>query len=269
MIGVVVPTLNAAQTLGETLSSLRRNADVADIVVVDSGSSDATQVIARKNGVRVIGMPAEGMYAAINLGCRNLTTRWLTYLNADDVAFDWGRSLALGEDRSADIVYGTVDFIDAAGRFLHSWTSARPGRLLGLYQAGVSPLLQQGTLFRSQVFQSLGGFDARLRLVGDADFFLRALLAKFQFARLNHPSVAAFRLHADQLSRRHAHDMKAEHRLMLSRHGISPSPARMAVAAASYRLTHLRQYALRALRSHDLMGRTALAGSYSIPCANP
>jgi glycosyltransferase involved in cell wall biosynthesis len=269
MIGVVVPTRNAAQTLGETLSSLRRNPVVADIVVVDSGSSDATQAIARENGVRVIDMPVEGMYAAINLGCRNLTTEWLAYLNADDVAFDWGRSLALGEDCRADVVYGTVDFIDAAGRFVHSWTSARPSRLLGFYRAGVSPLLQQGTLFRNQVFQSLGGFDARLRLVGDADFFLRALLATFQFARLNNPSVAAFRLHADQLSRRYAHDMRAEHRLMLSAHGISPSPVRMAFAAASYRLTHLRQYGLRALRRHDLTGRTTLAGSYSITCAKP
>lgn len=269
MIGVVVPTLNAARTLGATLSSLRRNAVVTDVIVVDSGSADGTPAIARAHGVRVVDAPAEGMYPAINRGCHVLATEWLTYLNADDVAFDWDRSVAIGEDRRADVVYGTVDFVDAAGRFVHSWSSPRPSRLLGLYRAGLSPLLQQGTLFRRRVFHALGGFDSRLRFVGDADFFLRALMADFRFVRLGHPPVAAFRLHAEQLSQRHAREMAAEHRAMLLAHGIVPSRIRTAFAAASHRLAHLRQYALRILRRQDLTGRPALARSYSIPHSIP
>jgi len=264
VIGVVVPTLNAARTLGETLTSLRRNPCVADVVVVDSQSSDGTADVAIQHGARVLSVPKEGMYAAINHGCRSLATPWTTYLNADDIAYDWCEAVTYASKQGADCVYGTVDFIDAIGRFVHSWTSASPRRLLSLYRWGVSPLLQPGTIFRHQVFLKLGGFDAGLRFVGDADFFLRALLAGFRFAQLRHPSVAAFRLHAAQLSSRFRQEMAAEHRQMLVTQGFKPGRMCRLGAAAAYRMVHGRQHLLRALRHKDLAGHVSLKNSHWI-----
>lgn len=265
MLGIVVPTLDCAATLAATLGSLQRLPAVDRILVVDSHSADGTAEVARRHGVEVVSVPRAGMYAAVNEGLRRLDTEWLTYVNGDDLVFAVDRSLATAVETGADVVYGTVDFIDGDGRFIHSWTSAAPARLLPLYRAGCSPLLQQGTIFRRSTFASLGGFDERWRFVGDADFWLRALLAGRRFTRVAHPAVAAFRMHAGQLSQRQAAAMKAEFRSMLATHGIVPSTFTTVVHIALYRAAHCRQHALRLLRRRDLTGTVRLAGAYDLP----
>lgn len=265
MLGIVIPTLNCAATLAQTVTALQRLPHVARILVVDSHSDDGTVEVARRHSVEVVPVPRAGMYAAINEGLRRLDTEWLTYINGDDLVYAVGRSLAAASGTGADVVYGTVDFIDADGRFIHSWTSAAPARLLPLYRAGCSPLLQQGTIFRRAMFDSLGGFDERWRFVGDADFWLRGLLAGRRFARVAHPSVAAFRMHAGQLSQRHAAEMKAEYRSMLAAHAIAPSAFTGMVHALLYRAAHLRQYALRLLRRGDLTSSLRFAESFDLP----
>jgi hypothetical protein len=79
MLGVVIPTLNCAATLPETLYSLQKLGGVAQVIVVDSSSSDGTPDIARRHGIEVLSTPAEGMYAAINEGLHRLETEWLCY----------------------------------------------------------------------------------------------------------------------------------------------------------------------------------------------
>ncbi len=264
MLGIVIPTLNCAATLAQTLTALQRLPRVRRILVVDSHSHDGTGDVARRHGVDVVSVPRAGMYAAINEGLRRLDTEWVTYVNGDDLVYAVDRSLEAGAESGADVVYGTVDFIDADGRFIHSWTSATPSRLLRLYKSACSPLLQQGTIFRRAMFESLGGFDERWHFVGDADFWLRGLLAGLRFVRVVHPSVAAFRMHAGQLSRQHAGEMKAEFLSMLGAHGIEPSVITTMVHASLYRASHLRQYALRWLRQPDLGNRLSPANSYAI-----
>jgi glycosyltransferase involved in cell wall biosynthesis len=268
MVGIVIPTLNSAATLAQTLASLQAVSGVDRILIVDSGSADGTCGIANRHGVEVVQTPREGMYAAINVGLRRLDAEWLTYVNGDDVLYDVERLLEVARREAADIVYGTVDFIDVAGRFIHSWTSASPGRLMPLYRAGCSPLLQQGTLFRRHVFDTIGGFDSRWRFVGDADFWLRALSAGFRFSRLASPTVAGFRLHSDQLSRRHAAEMRDEFREMLALNGIRPWWPQTFLQAGRYRAGHIRQYLQRFLRHADLAGRPGFRGSYDTPVAD-
>jgi glycosyltransferase involved in cell wall biosynthesis len=265
MVGIVIPTLNCAATLAQTLASLQGVAGIGRVLVVDSGSADGTCGIARQFGVEVIQVPREGMYAAITEGLRRLEFDWLTYINGDDVLYEVELLVEVARREAADIVYGTVDFLDRGGRFVHAWTSAAPGQLLPLYRAGCSPLLQQGTLFRRQVFDALGGFDSRWRFVGDADFWLRAVLAGFRFSRLSSPPVAGFRLHADQLSRRHATEMQDEFRRMLASHGIRPPRLQTLLHAGVYRAGHIRQYLQRILRHADLTGCPAARGSYHAP----
>lgn len=58
---VAVPALNEAQAIGAVLTSLAQVHPLADVVVVDDGSRDATARIAREAGARVVSH-------AINLG---------------------------------------------------------------------------------------------------------------------------------------------------------------------------------------------------------
>jgi glycosyltransferase involved in cell wall biosynthesis len=263
-LGIVIPTLNAADTIRETLQSVRGAIALgATSIIVDGGSHDETVSIAKACGVPCIFTPGT-MYDAINAGVLTLKTPWLTWINADDILYPDGLAYRLHSPAIADIVYGTVDFIDRAGRFVHCWQSAAPQSLLTLYRAGYSPLLQQGTIFRRTVFDEIGGFDRSLRFVGDADFWWRAAEQGYSFARHPWPPAAAFRLHSKQLSQRYAMEMKVEHSQMaLGR----PRTGRIraAVALFRYRIENLRAYALRWLRRPYLDGHRVLPGSYDYP----
>lgn len=263
-LGVVVPTLNAASTLAATLESLRPAMQVgAEVIVVDGGSTDSTTAIGQGEGVRVEHCGG-GMYSALNHGFRLLRSDWLTWINADDLLYSdrlIGRMQSAG---NADVLYGPVDFIDPAGRFVHSWTSASPADLLPLYRAGYSPLLQQGSLFRRRVFEQLGGFDETYRFVGDAEFWWRALEAGKSFHRSTHPPVAAFRLHGGQLSQRYAGSMRVEHERMVTAHGGRRRSLRSWLALCRFRGRNLHSYLVRCLRRHDLEGGVRLPGSYDV-----
>lgn len=58
---VAVPALNEAEVIGRVLESLSKHHPLADVVIVDDGSRDATARIAREAGARVVSH-------AINLG---------------------------------------------------------------------------------------------------------------------------------------------------------------------------------------------------------
>jgi rSAM/selenodomain-associated transferase 2 len=56
-LSVIIPVLNEAQTLGETVTRLRRVPEVVEILVVDGGSTDGTEALAGSLGCRVFKAP--------------------------------------------------------------------------------------------------------------------------------------------------------------------------------------------------------------------
>lgn len=263
-LGVVIPTLNCAETLRETLLSVAAVQDVSRVIVADSGSTDGTLAIAAGAGVEVIERAPAGMYAAINVAVARLDTPWVTYINGDDLLRCNGVSHLLRLAAEADILYGPVDFITADGSFIHCWHSAPPRAIRRIYRAGGSAVLQQGTLFRRQVFDDLDGFDDRFGFVADADFWFRAAERGLRFTRITHPPVAAFRMRAAQLSHAHAKAMRAEHAAMLLSHGVRASCASFRWPVIRYRLGNARSYLVRCLRRRDLTGVAALHSSYDL-----
>ena len=56
-ISVVIPTLNEAESLPETVRRARANPEVCEIIVVDGGSRDDTRAAAERLGCRVLESP--------------------------------------------------------------------------------------------------------------------------------------------------------------------------------------------------------------------
>lgn len=87
-VSVVIPARNAAKFLAEAVASVRAQTHpVAEIVVVDDGSTDATVAVAQALGreVRVISQPPAGAAQARNRGAEAATGEWLAFLDADDL----------------------------------------------------------------------------------------------------------------------------------------------------------------------------------------
>ena len=78
-----VLTYNSARRLDEVLRALRGVAD--EIVIVDSGSSDATETIAAAHGARFIRHAFENFTAQRTFAVSACTNRWILALDSDEV----------------------------------------------------------------------------------------------------------------------------------------------------------------------------------------
>lgn len=83
---VVIPVRNSGRFLAAAVASVRAQpGTVAEIIVVDDGSTDDTPaVIAALPGVRMIRQAPAGAGAARNRGAEAATGEWLAFLDADD-----------------------------------------------------------------------------------------------------------------------------------------------------------------------------------------
>ena len=65
----IVPALNEAGSIAQTVGEIRRHAEGFDVLVIDDGSTDATAAIARSAGARVVSMPFNvGIGGAVQCG---------------------------------------------------------------------------------------------------------------------------------------------------------------------------------------------------------
>lgn len=191
-LSVVTVCRNAAATIGATLSSFfAQTYPDKQLIVIDGASSDQTVAIAQEfacDELTIISEPDRGLYDAMNKGLSAFDGDAVGFLNADDRFHgpDTLASLAEALGR-ADICYGDLDYVDAAGRarVVRRWR-ATPWRK-GAFRKGWMP--PHPTFYcRREVVQSVGGFDLGYRIAADYDFMLRALeLGDFTAAHV--PSV--------------------------------------------------------------------------------
>jgi len=81
-ISVVIPTLNEAGELPETLSRVQAVPEIAEIIVVDAGSSDSTCEIAREHHCTVLECePSRGKQ--LRMGAKKVTGDIVLFLHAD------------------------------------------------------------------------------------------------------------------------------------------------------------------------------------------
>jgi len=92
---VIIPVRNKERSLLDSIDSvLSQSFRDFEVIVVDDASTDGTsRVLERVDDTRVRTLsrtvPGAGGYAARNLGIRNATGEWITFLDADDV---WSKS---------------------------------------------------------------------------------------------------------------------------------------------------------------------------------
>jgi rSAM/selenodomain-associated transferase 2 len=164
-LSVIIPTLNAARTLPPCLVKL---SDADEVIVVDGGSSDLTQSIAREHGAMVLTSP-RGRGIQLRTGAEAASGDWLLFLHADT---------AVGSGWSEAVDRHVSSHPDAAGFFRfklqsNAWQAraveggvALRARLFRL------PYGDQGLLISRHLYRVIGGYKA-LPLLEDVDFIRR------------------------------------------------------------------------------------------------
>ncbi|MEM0965397.1 MAG: glycosyltransferase [Verrucomicrobiota bacterium] len=111
-IGVVIPTLNAGDTLAQCLDSISKGKRAPDgLIISDGGSTDNTLDIASQHGIQVVSSP-RGRGSQIFTGIEAMETDWILIVHADCII----QPLVLSEIQSLDtsVVGGAC-----GQRFLH------------------------------------------------------------------------------------------------------------------------------------------------------
>jgi GT2 family glycosyltransferase len=178
-VTAIVPCFNAAPWLRQCLESvLDQSRPVAEVVVVDDGSTDASAAIAAEYPVRVVRLGVNrGAAAARNGGIRAASHDILAWIDADDY---WDDShcaevvpLLLSQPTAA-VAFSRTRYLDERGREPWGEAAACESQVRFFpesFERCVVPMISAIT--RREACLAIGGFREELRAAVDFDFWLR------------------------------------------------------------------------------------------------
>jgi len=208
MISVIIPCYNHAQYLPEAINSvLQQTYSPVEIIVVNDGSVDDTEAVAKRYPVKYVSQPNSGLSAARNKGIDNSTGEYLVFLDADDWLYKDALATNynyLQQNPEAAFVSGGHDKI-AQGQVLPEedsnvqedhYVNLLQGNYIGMHAA---------VMYRRNVFNEFR-FDESLQACEDYDLYLK--IAR-KYPVVHHTKkIAAYR--------RHQHNMSGDTKLMLA-----------------------------------------------------
>lgn len=180
-VSIVIPVLNGAGTIGDTLVGLMNQAACAcerEIIVVDNGSTDGTQAIVERFPVTLLSEPKRGAAAARNRGLYASKADVIAYLDADTLPTrQWSREIIAP--------FAKPDVHLVAGRLV----GYRPETLAERYYSHFIlhpphtnyaeddfPFVSSGNLaVRRSAALMIGGWDEQFLIGEDVDFSHRLL----------------------------------------------------------------------------------------------
>lgn len=200
-ISIIIPTFSEEIVLPKLLQSIDEQLFQPDeVIVADAQSPDKTREIAKKHGCVIVegGKISEGR----NAGAKVAKNEYLLFLDADTILPKKTILLeALTEFIKTDCDIASAGFLadkDGATKFGYaagsiiftSWNALRK------FQEITHTAFAQGGAFilvKKSVFKHIKGFDERILLSEDVDFFKRAIKNGYKYLHLRQSIVTSTR----------------------------------------------------------------------------
>jgi glycosyltransferase involved in cell wall biosynthesis len=205
-VSVVIAAYNAVKYLDMAIDSvLAQSFRDLEVIVVDDGSTDATEVMMSKYGppVRYLRQANAGVSIARNRGLETSTGRYVAFLDADDTWLPGKverQVAALTGERRSRACYSAYIVCSEALEPITVKRSRRHG-------SSLEDLLLAGNVIGSictvmcerSLFDAVGGFDPALSQCADWDMWVRLATAT-EFLYVDEPLVT-YRQHGASMSR--------------------------------------------------------------------
>lgn len=201
-VSIVLPTHNGARFIRESLDScLAQTHTDWELIVVDDASTDDTPAIlaayaASEPRMRVLrNEQNRQLPTSLNLGFAAARGRYFTWTSDDNCYHPTALerlAAVLDQDGAIEVVYAPATVIDERGQPIGRMSDEPPSQLALRNCVGAC------FLYRRQVQEALGGYDAARVLIEDYDFWLRASM-QFRFFHFDQ-ELYSYRLHEGSLT---------------------------------------------------------------------
>jgi hypothetical protein len=223
-LSILTPSYGYGRFMSDCVKSvlMQKNVDVEHIVM-DGGSNDETVQILESlsNDPRLhwVSEPDDGQSDALNKAFSMSTGDWIGWLNADEFYLPGALASVvdcIADNPTTDLIYGDFTEVDTNGRL---------GRLVAEHDFSEKALKSLCYIPSCATFIQREAMPARLwdiqcRSKMDWDLFLELYRADKKFTHMKRP-LAAFRVHAGQVSASSLAQAPEETSLIRDRHGIS------------------------------------------------
>jgi glycosyltransferase involved in cell wall biosynthesis len=202
-ISIVTLSFNQGEYLGQcTESILEQLGDNDEYIIVDPGSNDnSSEVIsAIRSKIILVNEKDSGPPQGLNNGFKMASNRYYYFLNADDILMPGAiknMKLAISHNPNIDVFCFSGFFTDSVLNIIS------PMRCFNFsakrFCLGLTSVFQQGCLFKSDIFNEVGGFNEKNYTCWDAELLLDMSLQGATFLDIN-KDVAMFRLHDNSIT---------------------------------------------------------------------
>lgn len=202
LVSVIIPCYNHGRFLAEAIQSVKSQTHSnVEIIVVDDGSSDNTETVAKSHGgVTYIYQANQGLSAARNTGIRNSKGEFLIFLDADDWLYDGAIAYNLQqllENREAAFVSGAYDVVSHDKKKIgEKGVAVNTGHYVELLKSNYIGM-HATVMYRRWIFDKVL-YDTTLRTCEDYDLYLK--IARDHPVIHHTRKMAAYRMHGSNMS---------------------------------------------------------------------
>lgn len=205
IVSIIIPAFNSEKYLAETLRSvLRQTFTNWECIIVDDGSTDKTASVidswcASDQRFTKVMQPNSGVSAARNNGVKHARGEYVLPLDSDDIISDNYLQKAveiLSNNPQITLVYCKAAFF---GEKNEPWNLPR---------YSYKELLLRNSIFVSGVFRRkdflrVKGYNERLHILEDWEFYIRLLYGKTQVVQIDE-TMFYYRFWSDNSTKKHS-----------------------------------------------------------------
>lgn len=216
-VSIVIPVYNGSNYLRDAIdSALAQTYTNFEVIVINDGSDDGgkTDAIAHsfENKIRYFLKKNGGVASALNLGIRQMTGQYFTWLSHDDLWLPQKleQQIKFLLDNNLKICYSDYILIDEKGEKIRQITSPDNCQIEALF--GSETINGVSIIIDKECFSSCGIFSETRIYTQDIDMWLRLCL-KYKMGKIDEPLVL-YRTHSGQGSKKYKKAMLSEEKSM-------------------------------------------------------